>query len=202
MCILNHTQNTFFCLGKFVKKLAGDQRQRSSTTKGSIYHITNMCTYDLYHSSGLTRNQTFSGSVNFIFADTAFLLSTGLVRQSFAFFFFCLPKRKQFQAYSVYSKSAFCFTQTVAFNRWKEMLEKCVQVWGWGCFVIYELVYYVSMLHSVCRSCVCVERCVYTVPLRLVSVRKVSRTLMSYICADTRSEGPGVHVTQLTYHSI
>ena len=37
MCILDHTQSTFFCLGKFLKKLADDQC--ISITKGRIYHI-------------------------------------------------------------------------------------------------------------------------------------------------------------------
>ena len=38
MCILDHMQGTFFCLGQFLWKLADDQR--SSITKGSI--IPNM----------------------------------------------------------------------------------------------------------------------------------------------------------------
>ncbi len=40
MCILDHMQSTFFCLGKFLKKIADDQR--SSTTKESIYCIKHM----------------------------------------------------------------------------------------------------------------------------------------------------------------
>ena len=41
MCILDHTQSTFFCFGKFLKKLVDDQC--SSITKGSIYYIKHMC---------------------------------------------------------------------------------------------------------------------------------------------------------------
>ena len=40
MCILDHTLGTFFCLGKFLNKLADDQC--SSVAKGSIYHINYM----------------------------------------------------------------------------------------------------------------------------------------------------------------
>ena len=36
MCILDHTQSTFFCLWKFLKKLADDHY--SSITKESIYY--------------------------------------------------------------------------------------------------------------------------------------------------------------------
>ncbi len=45
MCILDHTQNTFFCLGTFLKKLADDQCP--SITKGSIY-ITHYVHYSTY----------------------------------------------------------------------------------------------------------------------------------------------------------
>ncbi len=37
MHIIDHTQSTFFCLGKFLKKLANDQC--SVITKGRIYNI-------------------------------------------------------------------------------------------------------------------------------------------------------------------
>ncbi len=37
MCILDHAQGTFFCLGKFLKKLPEDEG--SSITKWSIYYI-------------------------------------------------------------------------------------------------------------------------------------------------------------------
>ena len=37
MCILDYIQNTFFYLGRFLKKLADDQY--SSIIKDSIYHI-------------------------------------------------------------------------------------------------------------------------------------------------------------------
>ena len=40
MCILDHTQSTFFCLGKFMKKSADDQC--SSITKWRIYYIKHM----------------------------------------------------------------------------------------------------------------------------------------------------------------
>ncbi len=40
ICILDYTQNTFFCLGKFLMWLADDQS--SSITKGSIYYIKHM----------------------------------------------------------------------------------------------------------------------------------------------------------------
>ena len=40
MCILDGMQSTFFCLGKFLKKLADSQC--SSITKGSIYYIKHM----------------------------------------------------------------------------------------------------------------------------------------------------------------
>ncbi len=38
--ILDHTQSTFFCLGKFLKWLADDRS--SFITKGSIYYIEYM----------------------------------------------------------------------------------------------------------------------------------------------------------------
>ncbi len=37
LCISDHTQSAFFCLGKFMKKLTDDQC--SLLTKGSIYYI-------------------------------------------------------------------------------------------------------------------------------------------------------------------
>ena len=40
MCILNHMQSTFFCLEKFLKKLADNEC--SSVAKGSIYYIKHM----------------------------------------------------------------------------------------------------------------------------------------------------------------
>ncbi len=40
MCISDHMQGTFFCLGKFLKKLADNQC--FSITKGSIYYIKHM----------------------------------------------------------------------------------------------------------------------------------------------------------------
>ncbi len=40
MCILDHMHGTFFCLGKFLKKLADNEC--SSITKGSIYYIKHM----------------------------------------------------------------------------------------------------------------------------------------------------------------
>ncbi len=40
MCILDHRKSTFFCLGKFLNKLADDKC--SSITKGSIYYIKHM----------------------------------------------------------------------------------------------------------------------------------------------------------------
>ncbi len=66
--------STVFYLGRFLKKLADDQC--SSITKGSIYHIKHNVHTASYHSSGLTRNFMFNGSIYFMFmfADTAFLL--------------------------------------------------------------------------------------------------------------------------------
>ncbi len=40
MCTLDHAQSTFFCLGKFLKKVADDQC--SSIAKGSICYIKHM----------------------------------------------------------------------------------------------------------------------------------------------------------------
>ena len=45
--ILDHMQRSFFCLGKFLKKLADDQC--SSTTKGSICYIKHSCMYIEYN---------------------------------------------------------------------------------------------------------------------------------------------------------
>ena len=61
MCILGHMYSTFFCLEKFLKKLANDQC--SSVTKGGIYCINQTFKPNSHqHGSGLTRNLTFNGS--------------------------------------------------------------------------------------------------------------------------------------------
>ncbi len=66
-----------FYLERFLKKLADDQLF-SSITKGSIYHIKHVHTI-FYHSSGLTRNLMFNGS---IYYDLYFqILRFYLVRQ-------------------------------------------------------------------------------------------------------------------------
>ena len=59
MCILDCTQSTSFCRGKFLKKLADDQF--SSITKGSIFY--NNVHTNFSHGSGSTRNLTFNGSI-------------------------------------------------------------------------------------------------------------------------------------------
>ncbi len=66
MCILDHTQSTFFCLGKFPKNLADDQCY--SITKSSIYYYTKRMF--MHHFSmekekeEIIRNWTFSTSAN------------------------------------------------------------------------------------------------------------------------------------------
>ncbi len=62
--ISDFIQTTFFYLGRFLKKLADDQC--SSITKGSIYHINHYVHTTFYHSSGLTRNLMFNGSICYV----------------------------------------------------------------------------------------------------------------------------------------
>ena len=68
MCIADCMQITFFYLGRFLKKLSGDQC--SSTTEGSIYHIKHLSmhpfTMGVDPGSGLTRNGTFNGSIYYV----------------------------------------------------------------------------------------------------------------------------------------
>ncbi len=72
MCILDHTQSTLVCLGKFLKKLADDFHELKGAST-----ISNICTYNLVaHGSRLTRNLMFNRSIYcFIFVHTALLLS-------------------------------------------------------------------------------------------------------------------------------
>ncbi len=53
-----YIQNTFFYLGRFLKKLADDRC--TWITKGSIYHVKHMSIQPFYH--GLTWNWAFYGS--------------------------------------------------------------------------------------------------------------------------------------------
>ncbi len=54
----------FFYLGRFLKNLADDQW--SSLTKGSISHIKHYVHTTFYHSSWLTRNLMFNGSIYYV----------------------------------------------------------------------------------------------------------------------------------------
>ena len=73
ICISDYMQSTFFYLGRFIKKLA--DHQCSSITKGSIYHFKHNVHTAFYHSSELTRNLMFNGSIScFMFADTVYLV--------------------------------------------------------------------------------------------------------------------------------
>ncbi len=72
---ISFMQTTFFYLGRFLKKLADDQCS-SILLKAVSTISTNYVHTTCYHSSGLTRNWMFNGSLCFIFADTTFLPGT------------------------------------------------------------------------------------------------------------------------------
>ncbi len=93
MCILDHKQSTFFCLGSFLKKLANDQlffHNYQTYVHATFYHGSGLTRYwmfnrsiyyvlyfytRLHQSSGLTRNYMFNGSIYYVlFTDTAFFL--------------------------------------------------------------------------------------------------------------------------------
>ncbi len=68
MCILDHTQSTFFCLWKFMQWSADDQF--SFITKGSIYYVKHMYIQHLWKWIDIKRMYLLC----FKFVDTAFLL--------------------------------------------------------------------------------------------------------------------------------
>ena len=54
---------------RFLKKLADDKillKKYSSITKGSIYHIKHYVHTIFYHTSGLSRNWVFNGSIYYV----------------------------------------------------------------------------------------------------------------------------------------
>ncbi len=62
-------QTTFFYPERFLKKLADDKillKKYSSITKGSIYHIKHYVHTIFYHTSGLSRNWVFNGSIYYV----------------------------------------------------------------------------------------------------------------------------------------
>ncbi len=57
----DYIESIFFCLGRFVKKLADDQC--SSIIIGSIFHSKHYVHATFYHGSGLTWNWILNGSI-------------------------------------------------------------------------------------------------------------------------------------------
>ena len=80
MYILDHTQSTFFCLGKFLKKIADDQC--FSRTKGGICYMKHVYIQPFSLEVDWPKTLTFNGSIYcFIFALTAFLICEAATTQ-------------------------------------------------------------------------------------------------------------------------
>ena len=64
MCILDHTQRTFFYFGKFLKKLADESSPHKSKEHYLLYQTYVHTTF--WQGSGYTTNLMFNGSVYYV----------------------------------------------------------------------------------------------------------------------------------------